>query len=132
MRSASMITVRSARTVPLSTSTTLTCVIETCDAARDEKTTRSVTPSLAAERIRASSGKRLRQPQYDPEHQKRKEDTLSRVDDDAHPCATQAPARVCEKEDTANGTFDNAPRLVNMVEAKEHAIGHPTPPAKYS
>src|SRR4030095_3517268 len=44
----------SARTIPLSTSTTLTCVIATCDAAREEKTTNSVTPSVAAERMRVT------------------------------------------------------------------------------
>ena len=56
MRSPSITTVRSACTVPLWTSTTLTCAIDTCDAARDENTTRSVTPSLAAERIRVTPG----------------------------------------------------------------------------
>src|SRR5439155_24462194 len=44
--------------------------------------------------------------------------------------AAEPPAGKCQEQDTADGIRRDAPGLVKMVEAEEHAICHPTPPAK--
>src|SRR5215218_6505850 len=58
--------------------------------------------------------------------------TLSRVDDDAHPGAAEAPAWKCVQEDTTNDRPWDTPGLVKVVEAKEHTVCYPAPPAKYA
>src|SRR5829696_1586845 len=57
---------------------------------------------------------------------------LSRVDDDAHPGAAEAPAWKCVQEDTTNSRPWDTPGLVKVIEAKEHAVCYPAPPAKYA
>src|SRR5215211_5149385 len=75
---------------------------------------------------------RLCQTQYDSKDQESKVHTLSRVDDDAHPGAAEAPAWKCVQEDTTNDRPWDAPGLVKVIEAKEHPVCYPAPPAKYA
>src|SRR5215211_6600945 len=75
---------------------------------------------------------RLCQTQYDSKDQESKVHTLSRVDDDAHPGAAKAPAWKCVQEDTTNDRPWDTPGLVKVVEAKEHPVCYPAPPAKYT
>src|SRR5262245_35690773 len=71
---------------------------------------------------------RLRQAQDDPEDEEAEEHVLNRVDDDAHPRGAEAPAGERQKERVAEDVRRDAPGLVKVVEAEQHAVGRPAPP----
>jgi hypothetical protein len=55
------------------------------------------------------------------------EDTLSRVDDDAHPHALEAPRGKGGKDDVRQGGGDR-PRLMQMVDREQHPVGYKVAP----
>src|SRR5690348_6764336 len=72
----------------------------------------------------------LRQAEHEPQDEDGQVDALPGVGDDPEPGAAESPAREGEEQHSLDGATQDAPRLVQVIEAEQEPIQHPIPPAE--